>query len=148
MPAAKDELVSTSRKYWGDYIKHQVDAQFYQRMQTGDSTENYVEWFKSDPEAAAQYTQAQHNGSLATAYMLHKRVDLTKVDRFLDVGGGSGAFCIVMARKVAGAKATLLDLPEVIEQSKKIIAQEDEAVRTRIETKGMSAEFEWGVEDG
>merc|ERR1719199_1305287 len=55
-PAAQDELVSTSRKYWGDYIKHQVDAQFYQRMQglrqtmeTGDSTENYVEWFKSDP---------------------------------------------------------------------------------------------------
>jgi len=154
-PAAQDELVSTSRKYWGDYIKHQVDAQFYQRMQglrqtmeTGDSTENYVEWFKSDPEAAAQYTQAQHNGSLATAYMLHKRVDLKSVERFLDVGGGSGAFCIVMARKVAGAKATLLDLPEVIEQSKKIIAQEEESVRSRIDTKGMSAEFEWGVEDG
>jgi cyclopropane fatty-acyl-phospholipid synthase-like methyltransferase len=80
--------------------------------------------------------------------MLHKRVDLTKVERFLDVGGGSGAFCIVMARKVAGAKATLLDLPEVIEQSKKIIAQEEESVRSRIDTKGMSAEFEWGVEDG
>merc|ERR1719217_1070743 len=129
-PAAQDELVSTSRKYWGDYIKHQVDAQFYQRMQglrqtmeTGDSTENYVEWFKSDPEAAAQSTQAQHNGSLATAYMLHKRVDLSKVTR-------------------------LLDLPEVIEQSKKIIAQEEESVRSRIDTKGMSAEFQWGVEDG
>ena len=24
-----------------------------------------------------------------------------KVERFLDVGGGSGAFCIVMARKVS-----------------------------------------------
>merc|ERR1719353_2270902 len=53
-----------------------------------------------------------------------------------------------MARKVAGAKATLLDLPEVIEQSKKIIAQEEESVRSRIDTKGMSATFGWGVEDG
>ena len=25
-PAAQDELVSTSRKYWGDYIKHQARA--------------------------------------------------------------------------------------------------------------------------
>ena len=31
---------------------------------------------------------------------------------------------------------------EVIEQSKKIIAQEEESVRSRIDTKGMSAEFE------
>jgi len=31
---------------------------------------------------------------------------------------------------------------------KKIIAQEEESVRSRIDTKGMSAEFEWGVEDG
>jgi valacyclovir hydrolase len=154
--SASEELVSTSRKYWGDYIKHQVDAQFYQRMQglkgtmeTGDSTENYVEWFKNDPAAAAQYTEAQHNGSLATAYMLLKRVDMKNVKRFLDVGGGSGAFCIVMARKLENlSTATLLDLPEVIAQSKQIINREPEEVARKIETKGMSAEFEWGVEEG
>jgi hypothetical protein len=108
-PTAEVELVSTSRHYWGDYLKHQVDAQFYARcvtvapslqpsapasqpasqpaiaaeqlllllphrmqdlhevMVSGDQTRSYDEWFAAEPEAAAAYTAAQHNGSLATA---------------------------------------------------------------------------------
>ncbi len=36
-------------------------------MVSGDQTRSYDEWFAAEPEAAAAYTAAQHNGSLATA---------------------------------------------------------------------------------
>jgi hypothetical protein len=42
----------------------------------------------------------------------------------------------------------VLDLPNVIKKTDTIIAEEPEEVRSRIHTKGLSASFDWNVEDG
>ena len=91
-------LVTSSRQYYGDYLRYQMGRQFYHRMgalpdvmATGEAP-SYASWF-SDPAVAQTYTQAQHNGSMATAkYLIKKKLELGGVSTMLDVGGGSGAF--------------------------------------------------------
>lgn len=149
--ASSQQLVQTSRHYWGDYLTMQVDGQFYNRLEDIDNTikygteasHGYESWFDSDPVAAKNYTRAQHNGSLATAYALHKRLPELATEfpsmRMLDVGGGSGAFSIVTSRVIQDATAVVLDLPNVIETTKSIISEEEESVRRRVSTLALSA---------
>jgi pimeloyl-ACP methyl ester carboxylesterase/SAM-dependent methyltransferase len=149
--ASADQLCKRSRRYWGDYLSNQVDSQFYTRLADIDNTmrtgtqasHGYESWFESDPDAAALYTKAQHNGSLATAFALHKRLPELKANfpsmRMLDVGGGSGAFSIATVRKIPDATAVVLDLPNVIETAKGIIFKEEESVRKRVSTLALSA---------
>lgn len=149
--ASADQLVRSSKRYWGDYISGQVDAQFYARMvdldeimRTGNSaTSGYEAWFGSDPEAAQRYTEAQHNGSLATAHALHRRLpELSNKFpqmQMLDVGGGSGAFSITTARKIPGAECIVLDLPNVTKVAETIISKEAPEVQKRVSTLSLSA---------
>ena len=81
-------------------------------MSTGVAP-SYSSWF-SDPEVAATYTKAQHNGSTATAKSLVKRLSLSGAEQLLDVGGGSGAFSYVFCAKEPTLQSTILELPEVI----------------------------------
>ncbi|MGK3747169.1 MAG: pimeloyl-ACP methyl ester carboxylesterase/ubiquinone/menaquinone biosynthesis C-methylase UbiE [Bacillariaceae sp.] len=161
--ASADQLVKSSKRYWGDYIVGQVDAQFYTRMKdldttilTGDtSSDGYETWFDKDPDAAKRYTQAQHNGSLATGYGLLKRLpELSQGEKYpnlrmLDIGGGSGAFSVATARKVKDANCVILDLPNVIKVAEEIISKEDEQVRNRLSTVALSAADpgNWMIED-
>jgi pimeloyl-ACP methyl ester carboxylesterase/ubiquinone/menaquinone biosynthesis C-methylase UbiE len=143
---------SSKRGYWGDYMLGQVDAQFYSRLQDLDETmrtgtsssHGYEAWFEQDPEAARRYTEAQHNGSLATGYALWKRLPQLVANhsngmRLLDVGGGSGAFSIATARKIPQATAVVLDLPNVVAVAQEIIDNEEHSVRERLSTLALSA---------
>jgi len=124
-------------------------------MVSGDLGRGYDAWFAAEPEAAAQYTAAQHNGSLATARAMFKRLGFAggsgeqqrTIKSFLDVGGGSGAFAIALCRASPSATATVLDLPNVVKEADRIIATEPSDIVARITTKGLSASFEWGIED-
>ena len=127
-------LVTTSKQYYGDYLRYQMGRQFYHRMgalpdvmATGEAP-SYASWF-SDPETANTYTQAQHNGSVATAkYMVKKKLSLEGVQSMLDVGGGSGAFSYVFTGATPGLKSTVLELPEVCKTGEGIKATQS-AVR-------------------
>ena len=68
-------LTEDSKYYYGDYLKYQIGGQFYGRldklgniMSSGEAP-TYTKWFQN-PEEAKLYTNAQHNGSLATAKQL------------------------------------------------------------------------------
>lgn len=133
----KATMVTTSRYYYGDYLKLQIGRQFYsqmgglpQVMMTG-SGPDYTQWF-ADGEAADTYTRAQHNGSLATAFALMKRVDLSDSKKVLDVGGGSGAFQVGMCTKFPECSSYVLELPNVCETGEKIVASQHPAVKDRI----------------
>ena len=112
-------LVMDSKQYYGDYLRYQMGRQFYHRMgalpdvMTTGEAPSYASWF-SDPATAKTYTQAQHNGSMATArYLIKKKLQLGGVESMLDVGGGSGAFSYVFTGATPGLKSTVLELPEV-----------------------------------
>ena len=148
-------LVQSSRAYYGDYLRYQMGRQFYHRMGalpdvmlTGEAP-SYASWF-SDPEVAATYTEAQHNGSVATAkYLVKKKLGIDGVSTMLDVGGGSGAFSYVFVEKTPGLKSTVLELPEVCRTGEGIKAKQSADVQGRVEFKELDATSpNWPVDDG
>lgn len=132
-------LVKESRAFYGDYLRLQIGRQFYPRM--GHLTEaivegkapSYAEWF-SDPTTADTYTRAQHNGSVATAKAMVKKLDfLGDAKKMLDVGGGSGAFSYVFTGKHEGLRSTVLDLPGVVATASSIRSEQDASVQARVD---------------
>mmetsp|Transcript_37456 Transcript_37456/g.84432 ORF Transcript_37456/g.84432 Transcript_37456/m.84432 type:complete len:375 (-) Transcript_37456:47-1171(-) len=152
-PNVATYMVKSAKNYYGDYLRHQIGSLFYQRMarlpivMRGGEVLDYSTWF-SDPDVARTYTAAQHNGSLATARSMMKRVDLSKVSKMLDVGGGSGAFSIVATRTVAGLTSTVLELPEVCRTGSSIVASDAKDVMDRIRFVELDATVpKWPVDE-
>jgi predicted O-methyltransferase YrrM len=66
-----------------------------------------------DPQLLATFWEAMYSTSIFTARALAGAVDLSGHRALLDVGGGSGAYCIELCRIYPGLTATVLDLPHV-----------------------------------
>lgn len=153
-PNSSKFLVTSSRAYYGDYLRYQMGRQFYHRMGalpdvmlTGEAP-SYASWF-SDPETANTYTQAQHNGSMATAkYLVKKKLSLEGVTSMLDVGGGSGAFSYVFTDATPGLVSTVLELPEVCKTGEGIKATMSADVQSRVSFTELDATSpNWPVKD-
>ncbi|MBI3636635.1 MAG: methyltransferase, partial [Candidatus Rokubacteria bacterium] len=116
-PAAGAYLVRTSPSYFGDYFRFQIARQIYPTLQHVDEAlrGRRIEFYAQlrDPAEARAFTVAQHSGSLGPAHVVAKLVDFTGCRRLLDVGGGSGAFSIVLCQATPGLTATIVDFPSV-----------------------------------
>jgi len=153
-PNSAKFLVQSSRAYYGDYLRYQMGRQFYHRMgalpdvMTSGEAPSYASWF-SDPETANTYTQAQHNGSVATAkYLVKKKLSLEGAQTMLDVGGGSGAFSYVFVDATPGLKSTVLELPEVCKTGEGIKATQTADVQSRVNFEELDATSpKWPVDD-
>merc|ERR1719310_723360 len=153
-PNTSKFLVQASRAYYGDYLRYQMGRQFYHRMgalpdvMTSGEAPSYASWF-SDPETAKTYTQAQHNGSMATAkYLIKKKLQLGDATKMLDVGGGSGAFSYVFVEATPGLNSTVLELPEVCKTGEGIKAQQSADVQQRVNFVELDAPSpDWPVSD-
>ena len=73
------------------------------------------------------FIAAMHDRAVRQAPAVVGQIDLSKVARVLDVGGGSGAYAMAFVRAKAGISATVFDLPDVIPLT-----------RTYIEREGLS----------
>lgn len=80
------------------------------------------------PERSEADTQAfiglMHQHGVSRGKVLAKALDLRDVKRAIDLGGGSGAYSIAMARKNPKLHVTLFDRPEVILIAKSHVAEE------------------------
>jgi len=147
-------LVQSAKYYYGDYLRYQMGRQFYHRMgalpdvMTSGEAPSYASWF-SDPATANTYTQAQHNGSVATAkYLVKKKLSLGGAQTMLDVGGGSGAFSYVFVDATPGLKSTVLELPEVCKTGEGIKATQTADVQARVNFEELDATSpNWPVSD-
>ena len=66
----------------------------------------------------AQFSSAQHSGSLGPARLMSKRVDLSDRKQLLDIGGGSGAYTLAFCAANPRLNATILDFPQTIETAR------------------------------
>ena len=66
----------------------------------------------------AQFSSAQHSGSLGPARLMSKRVDLSARKRLLDIGGGSGAYSLAFCAANPRLNSTILDFPQTIETAR------------------------------
>ena len=77
---------------------------------------------RENPELAEEFTAAMHNNAIGPAKMLCKEIDFTRFSYLLDVGGGSGAYPIVVVREFPHMQATIFDAEAVCNVAKKFVA--------------------------
>ena len=69
------------------------------------------------------FSSAQHAGSLGPARLMARRVDLAGATKFLDVGGGSGAYTLAFLKQNPKLRATILDFPETIQTAQRYASE-------------------------
>ena len=92
---------------------------------------------RGDPERARAFTAAMHAISLRPGEALAERLDFARGGRLLDLGGGSGALSIALARRWPELRCTLVDLPEVCSLAEQYVAAA--GLERRVET--LAADF-------
>ncbi|MFV2090798.1 MAG: methyltransferase, partial [Pseudomonadales bacterium] len=92
---------------WGNLTEHLRVPEADQRL-----LGNYDETFTV--ERAREYHQATYSIGMGAARRFHRQVDLSGRKKVMDLGGGSGCYCIVAAQNHPGISAEVLDLPPVV----------------------------------
>ncbi len=73
-------------------------------------------------EKARAYHEATYSIGMGAARRFHRQVDLTGRRKIMDLGGGSGCYCIVAAEHHPAITAEVLDLPPVVEVTRDYLA--------------------------
>lgn len=76
-------------------------------------------------ERARSYHEATYSIGMGAARRFHRQVDLSGRKKIMDLGGGSGCYCIVAAQTHPDIKAEVLDLPPVVEVTREYIAENE-----------------------
>ena len=80
-------------------------------------------------EQARKYHEATYSIGLGAARRFVRQVDLAGRRQILDLGGGSGCYCIVAAQRHPQLRAVVFDLPPVVEVTREFIASHGLAER-------------------
>ena len=82
-------------------------------------------------ERARKYHEATYSIGMGAARRFARQVDLAGRRQILDLGGGSGCYCIVAAQQHPGLRAVVFDLPPVVEVTREFIASHGLSDRVR-----------------
>ncbi len=82
---------------------------------------------------ARRYHSATYSIGMGAGRRFVRQVDLSKRKLIMDIGGGSGAYCIAAAKAHPGIRAVVLDLAVVCEVTREFIAEN--GVSDRIEAR-------------
>jgi len=78
---------------------------------------------KRDSEWFEPFIEAMHSRAVKEAPGLVGQIDLSNVEKLLDVGGGSGAFSMAFVKASDRIIATIVDLPNVVALTQKYIKE-------------------------
>ncbi|MCL5270529.1 MAG: acetylserotonin O-methyltransferase [bacterium] len=80
------------------------------------------------------FIEAMHQAGQPSARELARRLDLSRVERILDIGGGPGTYCIELVRRKPDIQATILDRQLPLEVARRFIAEAglEGSVHTRV----------------
>ena len=89
----------------------------------GDEKKKEAAKKKKQKEWSESFIRAMHTRAHASAPGIVAQIDLQGVKRVLDVGGGSGAFSIQFVKQGVNLKASVFDLPHVVEMTKRYVSE-------------------------
>jgi SAM-dependent methyltransferase len=77
----------------------------------------------ADEKRLSGFIAAMHERASRQAPRMVKLLDLSNVRRCLDIGGGSGAYAMALARAKKSIRAVVFDLPEVLPLTRNYVRQ-------------------------
>lgn len=80
-------------------------------------------------ERARAYHEATYSIGMGAARRFHRQVDLSGRRKIMDLGGGSGCYCIVAARTYPDIWGEVLDLAPVVAVTREFLAENEVADR-------------------
>jgi len=107
---------------WGKLTEHLKAGQEEQRR-----LGMYDETFTI--ERARKYHEATYSIGMGAARRFHKQVDLSGRRKLIDLGGGSGCYCIVAAKTYPELTAEVLDLAPVVAVTREYLEENGVADR-------------------
>jgi predicted O-methyltransferase YrrM len=126
-PISKNYLVKSSDSYRGGILRHHLNlwhtwSQLTTVMRSGKPFRTEVDR-RSDAIAGRDFIWGMYHAGWETAKHIASILDLTKVNRFLDLGGGPGSYAIAFAQKNPKLTAVVFDLPYALKVTQEIITK-------------------------
>lgn len=85
---------------------------------------NYVDRMRISPERAREFTRMLFEVHQNLANQVAELLDLTDVERMMDLGGGSGVVSMALLRKYPALTSTVVDIENVCVAGREIAAEE------------------------
>jgi 3-hydroxy-5-methyl-1-naphthoate 3-O-methyltransferase len=137
--ASRRYLLRSSAEYLGGLILFdetifQTWTNLEQTIRTGLPARP-TDMFQSRPEETERFILAMDSLTRARgdpAYVAN-RLDLSKVSRIADIGGGPGTYTVALLRRWPHLRGAIYDLPATLEVARKILAEREPAALARID---------------
>lgn len=127
-PLAAAVLVSRGPGFLGDQLKMQADLyQMFSRLpaiaRSGQPAERVADRIGGNSQRGMNYFRGMYDAGRTFGVAIPDMVDLTGRRRLLDVGGGPGAYSVLLVERYPSLAATVLDLPPVAELARELLAE-------------------------
>lgn len=120
-------LVEGSPSYLGDFVKlsgihgYAKWTRFKECVLNDAPIEDIDADFRHSEERMQYFIRAMHNNAKGPARLLAAIPDLEGHSHLLDVGGGSGVYCIALTEQYPELRATLIDFPPVCKVAREYV---------------------------
>ena len=134
-PLADEYLVRGKPYYFGGFVAMNFQQSYLpwhrvvealktdRRVWFEDQTSDWAQTVAQNAEQQRIFTEAMHSISIQSGKAVAEAFDFSKRKQLLDVGGGSGAYCIEAVRRYTRFNAVLFDTTPVLEIAKRKIAE-------------------------
>lgn len=113
-PISTKFLVKTSKEYYGDFIfMYEGMDDSWKELDNVIKTNSPTAGDNRERLAQEVFTRGMHSNAQAPAHALSRSMDLSDREHLLDIGGGSGAFSIILTNKYDKLTATVNEQPAV-----------------------------------
>jgi len=135
---AQAYLIEGQPGYLGDFVKlagiygFAKWTRFDESIKNDAPIEDLDEDYRRNEERMQYFTRAMHNNAKGTARFITSLPLLASRSHLLDIGGGSGVYCIALTESFPELHATLLDFPPVCKVAREYIKQSNAKNRIKI----------------
>lgn len=99
----------------------QVWSQLPGFVENGKMVKRIMDVLGTDPKRMENFTNSMHEKAIKATQILANELPLEETQSMLDIGGGPGTYALEWAKKYPNLKATVMDIPPVLEITKKYI---------------------------
>lgn len=134
---AKRLLLPSSPAYLGDNLLYQ-DRLWEAWGGLGDAVRNgrpargLKAWISGEDGFTGDYIRGMNNIARSPAERIASKIRCSPGSSLLDVGAGPGAYAAAFLKKTPGMRAVLLDLPQTLRHTRRLMLEQPPGLRSRV----------------